>query len=499
MASLERPILRAGMPVPGTRYRVVRWLGAGGMGVVYEVEKDPGIRGVLKMMSMKLAADAGFRARFFDEVRVIAQLEHPNIVKVFDYDMLPDGTPFYVMELLIGKTVGEVLRGKGRVPPTVAYEITRQLLEALQCAHTNVPAVVHRDVKPDNLFLHAPRYGEPVLKLLDFGVSAIIGGGLPGGEGTFSGSPAYAAPEQIACRPVTPASDLYAAGLVLYELLSGVGPFDHHDGVTALLAAQCSEVPAPIDRHVRGLPPAIVKLLEDVLAKDPLRRPRDAYAFAERLYDLQWATIANDARSETVTGGDTTVRTTGPLSQLMAEAPARDAAPPASARDADSPPPRSAQPDTLSSQAFDSRVGAPRSRRALALALVASVMLAGVATLVFGLAKPPLRTTASGVSASSVSPAPVVASAGRENLVPAAGSVELVPPIPPVETLRPSAVTTGATAIPVAPAAQRAGDVQPRTLAPTARKPAPPSAPASAKPSAPAVPNRPDFMPLDPP
>src|SRR5262249_3461950 len=151
--SAKGPELEAGAAVPGTRYRVVKALGAGGMGFVYHVVKPPNIQGVLKLMSPELTQHEELRLRFFDEVRILAQLDHPNIVKVFDYDALPDGTPFYVMELLNGRTVRDVLNTIGRVPPRVAYEITRQLLEALQAAHTHEVPVIHRDIKPENIFL----------------------------------------------------------------------------------------------------------------------------------------------------------------------------------------------------------------------------------------------------------------------------------------------------------------------------------------------------------
>src|SRR3954453_12462597 len=103
--SAKGPDLKVGEAIPGTKYQVVKSLGAGGMGVVYQVVKSPNIQGVLKLMSTELTAHEEHRVRFFDEVRILAQLEHPNIVRVFDYDALPDGSPFYVMEFLSGRTV----------------------------------------------------------------------------------------------------------------------------------------------------------------------------------------------------------------------------------------------------------------------------------------------------------------------------------------------------------------------------------------------------------
>lgn len=285
--------------VPGTRYQIVRPIGAGGMGVVYQVVKPPNIGGVLKLMSTELAALDEQRTRFFDEVRILAQLDHPNIVKVFDYDALPDGSPFYVMELLHGRTVRDVIYTMGRVPPRVAYEITRQLLEALQCAHTHEVPVIHRDIKPENIFLHAPKHGEPVVKLIDFGVSAVADRKHDGG---FVGTWSYAAPEQIRGEAPTPTTDLYAAGLVLYEMLAGVGPFDHFTDWAQVSAAQLRDIPAPVSKFAPWVPPSIVALIASVLEKDPRRRPRDAYAFAEQLFELEWASDGKDPNDATVHG-----------------------------------------------------------------------------------------------------------------------------------------------------------------------------------------------------
>ncbi len=285
------PELEVGAAVAGTRYRVVKSLGAGGMGFVYQVVKPPNIQGVLKLMSPELTKHEELRLRFFDEVRILAQLDHPNIVRVFDYDALPDGTPFYVMEVLTGRTVRDVLNTLGRVPPRVAYEITRQLLEAVQAAHTHEVPVIHRDIKPENIFLHAPRHGEPIVKLIDFGVSAVADRKH---DHAFVGTWSYAAPEQIRGAKPTPATDIYAVGLVLYEMLAGVGPFDHHEDWQKVSKAQLEEIPAPVSRFAPWVPPSIVALIQSTLEKDPKKRPHDAYAFSERLFDLEWASDGTD-------------------------------------------------------------------------------------------------------------------------------------------------------------------------------------------------------------
>jgi serine/threonine protein kinase len=321
------PDFKPGDMLPGTKYRIVKQIGAGGMGVVYQVVKPPEIQGVLKLMSSDLTEHEEFRTRFLDEVRVLAQIDHPNIVKVFDYDALPDGTPFYVMELLHGRTVRDVLATMGTLPPRVAFEVTRQLCEALHCAHTHDIPVIHRDIKPENIFLHAPKHGEPSVKLIDFGVVAVADRAH---DGAFVGTWKYAAPEQIRGERATPATDIYAVGLVLYEMLCGIGPFEHLDSGSLVSQAHLREIPAPVSKFAPWVPPSIVQLISAALAKEPKHRPRDAYAFAERLFELEWANDGKDPNDRTSEGPLSRILSTAggngkPSSKnLVAAAPAKD-------------------------------------------------------------------------------------------------------------------------------------------------------------------------------
>ena len=302
------PKIKPGSLLPGTKYVVNRLIGAGGMGVVYEVTKPPAITGVLKLMGLDIADDVVLQRRFFDEVRILAQLDHPNIVRVFDYDTTEDGTPFYVMELRQGRTLRDVIASIGAVPPRAAFELTRQLCSALQCAHTHDVQVVHRDIKPDNIFLHTPKHGEPLVKLIDFGVSAFSDRTE---DGMFAGTLSYAAPEQIQGLPSTPAADIYAVGCVLYEMLSGVGPADdviHGDGPSAAVLAYLTHVPRSLAEVAPWAPPSIVSLVHAALDKEPARRPASAREFAERLADLENASPEPGAGRPPVSR--TVVRTT---------------------------------------------------------------------------------------------------------------------------------------------------------------------------------------------
>jgi eukaryotic-like serine/threonine-protein kinase len=304
-----------GERLPGTKYVVVRKLGQGGMGVVLEVVKEPGIRGVIKIIHPFLAAEPEFRQRFFDEVRILAKLDHPNIVKVTDFDQLADGTPYFAMELLNGSTVRQVLRATGVIHPTHLYQIMRGLLEGLEYVHTHDPPIVHRDIKSENVFIHAPAFGEPCVKVIDFGVawgaSAVEASG-------FVGTRRYAAPEQFRGGRVTLKADIYSAGLLLYEGLAGRGPFDdiplidsdEGNRMKAFARAHLSYVPPSIRTFAPWVPESIDGLLQSALAKEPEKRPESAYAFAAKLYVLQFM------RDAPV--GNTTIQNLNTMAQLSA-------------------------------------------------------------------------------------------------------------------------------------------------------------------------------------
>jgi serine/threonine protein kinase len=278
-----------GERIPGTKYVLCGVLGKGGMGVVYDVVKEPGIRGAMKVMYPSMVARPDCVARFFDEVSLLANLRHRNIVAVQDFDRLRDGTPFLVMEKLEGETLRGTLRKSTRItqgfPARGAYEVIRQTCEALYRAHTQPIAVVHRDIKPENLFLNQiPGSDEVEIKVLDFGVAALVDGARSRGQ---FGTPKYMAPEQFRGEAATPKADLYAIGLVLYELLTGRLPWDAQTE-NELYHAHTSIDPAPPSRFARWVPASVDALLACALAKDPAARPHSAFAFASQLYELQW-------------------------------------------------------------------------------------------------------------------------------------------------------------------------------------------------------------------
>lgn len=264
--------------VCGGRFRVISVLAFGGMGDVYEVEDTSvGRRFVLKTLQRELAGDGDLRRQMQTEARVLGRIDHVNVVRVFTSGTADD-LPYIVMEKLEGATLRQMLRAGTRIPMRAAVRTVVDLLLALD--HVHELGVVHCDLKPENVFFHRDRYGVTP-KLLDFGVVRV----LPRGEADakLGGTLRYASPEQVRGEAVGPRSDVYAMGLVLYEMLAGMSPFRDATGPSQIARAQLERTPAPI----AGIPSGLMRLVLRALAKDPAARPRDAFAFARELRDIE--------------------------------------------------------------------------------------------------------------------------------------------------------------------------------------------------------------------
>src|SRR5580692_4333335 len=235
-----------GEKVPGTVYRVVRLIGAGGMGTVYDVEDTTvGKRYVLKTLHADLHKREDLAERMVKEARQLARVSHPNIVEVVTAGATTDDLklPYYVMEKLNGQSLHTILNKKGSLELPHAMHIAIDLLDALDNAHDK--GVIHRDVKPENIFLHINPNGLTTTKLLDFGIMRVLD--EPGvTAGRFMGTLRYAAPEQLRGETPMPQTDIYAAGLVLYEMIAGHGPFDEEGDSSKIAAAHLSATPPPM-------------------------------------------------------------------------------------------------------------------------------------------------------------------------------------------------------------------------------------------------------------
>ena len=269
------------------KYAVVDKIGAGGFGAVYRAIQEPVGRAVaLKVIRPGGDDDDQLRARFFREAKVVARLRHPATVTLFDYGEEPDGALFMVFELVDGEPLDALIRRRGRIAPEQAVPLVVEALGALSEAHRS--GTIHRDLKPANLMVTHGEWGERNLKVLDFGIAKVVDAAakteahtVETGEGLVLGTPRYMAPEQARSGGAEARSDLYALGVVLYEMLTGCVPFDGDTPFDVLYAHVHKPVPAlPTEL---GVPDALESVLRQALAKSADDRFDDASAMARAL------------------------------------------------------------------------------------------------------------------------------------------------------------------------------------------------------------------------
>jgi serine/threonine-protein kinase len=258
--------------VLGTRYRLEARIGEGGMGTVYRARHTVMDRPIaVKLLRRDLAGDDAAVARFQREARAASRLDHPNCVKVLDFGQTEDGLLYLVMELLQGESLGQVLL-RGPLPWPRALRIARQIALALGYAHGQ--QLVHRDLKPDNVFLCA---GDRV-KVVDFGLCKQVSDVESGitQAGVVFGTPEYMSPEQAESRPLDGRADLYALGALLFRTVTGDLPFHASSYVGLLTQHLTATPPSPSElRPDLGIPPEVDALILALLEKEPDRRPAD--------------------------------------------------------------------------------------------------------------------------------------------------------------------------------------------------------------------------------
>jgi serine/threonine-protein kinase len=279
---ISLPDPRVGTLLAG-RYVIEEVIGEGGMATVYRSRHKLVDRPVaVKIMNPMLASDAIVRERFRREARSAQKLAHPNIIEIYDQGDTEDGTCYIVMELLHGESLAQVIQ-RGPVDVDRAIHIMIQASRGIARAHDL--DVIHRDIKPENIFLCQRDDGSDLVKLLDFGIARSRHDSRLTGQGELFGTPQYMAPERIMGQDVGAPSDLYALGVVFYEMLIGELPFNAPDVATFFLKHMQEPAPSLRARNLR-VPDSLDLLVRGMLEKDPQNRPVSAHRVHQELLTI---------------------------------------------------------------------------------------------------------------------------------------------------------------------------------------------------------------------
>jgi len=262
----------------GGRYRLTAPLGEGGMSTLWRaIDQQLDREVAVKILRPQYSADPGFAARFRQEARAVASLAHPNIVSVYDYGTDPDGvTQYVVMQLVEGRDLAAILKDRGRISTDDAVQVAIAVASALEAAHRR--GIVHRDVKPGNILIT----DDGDVKVTDFGIARAVSEASMTVTGTTLGSVHYFSPEQARGDEVTGRSDVYALGIVLYEMLTGHRPFEG-DSAAGVALKRLTENPARPMVAGQPLPAGLEAILRRALEREPEQRFPDAGSFAEAL------------------------------------------------------------------------------------------------------------------------------------------------------------------------------------------------------------------------
>lgn len=266
------------------RYRFVRTISSGGMATLFEAVDEKLDRAVaLKLIKPEHFNDEAMRVRFQQEARAVARIDHPGVVAIYDSGELEEGSLFFVMELLRGMDLGHVLHRYGRGTPVQVASVVRQVGAALAAAHR--AGFIHRDIKPENIFLIDSQDGFRV-KLLDFGIAKPIGTRANLTQtGTFIGTPAYMAPEQLSGREVDVRTDIYSFAAVIYESLSGARVAPEKSDGRFYVDEMLAHTPAPLSQLVAGIPGEVERAVQLALSKEPAARPAGVESWTAALAD----------------------------------------------------------------------------------------------------------------------------------------------------------------------------------------------------------------------
>jgi serine/threonine protein kinase len=278
---------QAGQILAG-KYRIDRVLGAGGMGTVvaaYHLQLDTNV--AVKFLRSSLLTNHEAVTRFMQEARAVTRMNNEHVARVFDVGTLPTGAPYMVMEYLDGADMADVLRQVGRLEVSDAVDFVLQACEAI--AHAHALGIVHRDLKPTNLFYVRRLDGHPFIKVLDFGISKVIGAAAAGGDQSLTqtssvmGTPFYMSPEQLeAPQTVDERTDIWALGVILYEFLAGIVPFTG-DSLSEVSVKVAARAPRPLSELRPDVPAGLTTIIDGCLQKNRDQRYRDVAELARAL------------------------------------------------------------------------------------------------------------------------------------------------------------------------------------------------------------------------
>jgi serine/threonine-protein kinase len=328
--------LQRGMELRG-KYRIEEKIGEGGMATVYRAahlhfKEDLAI----KVVNSALTANQDFLNRFKREAVITRKLRHPNAVRLDDFDFTEDGRPFIAMEYVRGKSLRQVLQENGSLPAARAFNIARQVALALGAAHEL--GIVHRDIKPDNIVLVPQPDGSELVKVLDFGIAKVADENLEGtatykptSTGMVLGTPHYLSPEQakgMKSSMIDGRADLYALGVMLYEMLTGELPFKSDTAIEMLLHhIQSAPVPTHLLKPELNIPEPVSQLVMKALEKDPAQRFQTGAEMAAALEDPAIIPAADNSMAGTKTGSRVAAFSTSALAAAAAGGvPAKTAA-----------------------------------------------------------------------------------------------------------------------------------------------------------------------------
>ena len=262
-------------------YVLIKRLGRGGMGAVYEAEhQETGEHVAVKVLASHLADDLGLKERFDAEIQTLKPLRCPGIAQLIAYGE-DEGQPYFAMELVRGQSLERLLRGGQTFTPEEVIGLSIEIARSLKVAHDH--GIIHRDLKPANLLVpDDPAQANAGIKLADFGIAKLFGAASQTAHGSIVGTAEFMAPEQAAGKPLDARADLYTLGLVMFTMIAGKPPF-RGSQLTEIITKQLREAPPRVSSFHHDIPEELDVLIDGLLAKDPAKRPASALAVGRRL------------------------------------------------------------------------------------------------------------------------------------------------------------------------------------------------------------------------